>query len=139
MKSTLIKSLFPFFLLLFILVGCKKDDDGGNDLTTQLVGEYLGDYSESTDGSTITAEEVTTVVSKVSDSEIRVVIQVLPGLSSVAFNAKMTDETNFTVPKFQLFDSDVQGEGRLDGTTLHVDLVKDGMEADAITYVGTKQ
>jgi hypothetical protein len=140
MKSTFSNAIFATLFVASFLLGCKKDDDGSKDQTTQVVGTYNGDYVETTDGSSVSGEDITTLITKVSDDEIRVVIQVLPGVASVAFNANMTDETNFTAPKFTLFDSEFQGTGSLTGSSLSIDLDKVGTTTgDKIIYNGTKQ
>lgn len=125
--------------LVFAAIGCKKDDDASTDMTTQVVGTYLGTYAESTDGSTVTVEEVETLVTKNSATAIKVNIQVIPGLGGVVFNADMTDETHFTVPKFTLNDDELEGSGSLSGTALSVDLDKVGTASDKATFEGTKQ
>lgn len=123
--------------LLFAASGCKKDNE--TDLTIQVQGTYMGDYTESSDGSAITLNDVETQVTKKSATEIKVNIQVIPGLGGVVFNADMTDETHFTVPKFTLNDDELQGSGSLSGTALLVDLEKVGTASDKATFNGTKQ
>ena len=117
---------------------CKKDDSKP-DKTQQLVGTYLGDYAETTDGSTVTVDDVETVVTKKSATEIKVNIQVIPGLGGVVFDADMTDETHFTVPKFTLNDDELEGTGSLTGTTLDVALTKVGAATGSASFTGAKQ
>lgn len=121
------------------MASCKKEDDSATDMTTQVTGTYLGTYVESTDGSAVTVDDVETSVTKESATEIKVNIKVFPGVASVAFTATMTDETHFSVSKFTLFDSELEGSGSLTGTTLNIDLDKVGTASDKVTFEGTKQ
>ncbi len=126
--------------VLLSITACKDDDDGGNDLTAKITGTYNGTYEEGTSGSSISTDDVETDVTKESNSKIKVVIKVLPGLASVAFTAEMTDETHFTVPQFTLFDDDLMGSGSLENdNTLKVDLDKVNEAGAKITYEGLRQ
>lgn len=122
------------------MIGCKKDDKTSvEDLSLKVVGNYMGTYLETTDGASVSAEDVQTIVTKLSESEIKVNIQVVPGLAAVVFNATMTDGTKFDVPKFTLFDGELEGTGSLNGANLNIDLLKEGTTTDKVVYNGIKQ
>jgi len=127
-------------LLMAAATGCNKDDDSGNDTTTQVTGNYMGTYKEGATGSTVTINDVETTITRESDAQIKVNIKVIPGFAGVVFTADMTDGTNFTVPQFKLNDDDLKGSGRLEnGTTLKIDLDKVNEAGAKITFEGAKQ
>jgi len=120
------------------LTSCSKDDDEV-DMTTQVVGDYNGDYKEGESGSSITIEDVDVKITKVSGSEIKVKIIVIPVLAETEFNATMDSETTFTVPDFELPDGPINGTGSLQNdNTLNLDLSAVN-SANEITYTGERQ
>lgn len=127
--------------LFVVSTGCKKDEDTKtNDLTVKAVGTYNGTYKETSGGSSASTNDVDTGVTKQSDSEIKVVINVIPGFAAISFTGTMTDETNFTVAKFTFGDGDLEGSGTLENdNTLKISLDKVDSAGDKITFEGTRK
>ena len=118
------------------LTSCSKDEE---DLTVNVVGNYNGTYEEGESGSSITIEDVDVVVSKVSESEIKIKLIVIPGLAETEVNATMDSETAFTVQEFELPDGSMNGTGSLQGgSTLNLDLNGVGDYNNKITFIGEK-
>ncbi|MCF8238326.1 MAG: hypothetical protein K9I85_09250 [Saprospiraceae bacterium] len=93
------------FLLISILLisGCKKDDDCG--LIGRTVGQYKGDFTELSCSAPQTEEftledNATADISKLSDTEIYVVLGAAGVATLLEFEAVLDTETTFTVPAF---------------------------------------
>ena len=136
--------LFYAFAILFVLAtGCKKDDDGGStptpDLTVKMTGTYQGTYQESGSSGSGSFDDVETVVTKQTQSEIRINIKVIPVLAELKFTGTMKDETNFTVSEFTFGDDKLSGSGKLESDNMlniSLDNVSTGGTA---SFTGTKQ
>lgn len=121
------------------LTSCSKDDDTP-DMTATATGSYQGTYKEGESGSSISVEEVDATVTKVSSNEIKVKIDVLPGLASAEFNATMDTETTFTVPEFTLNEENLKGSGSIQNeNTLNITLEGVTTSGYQITYVGERK
>jgi hypothetical protein len=135
-----LKLLYVLAALPLLIVSCNKDGDSGTDLTIQAKGTYNGTYKESTNGSSVSTDEVLTVVTRQSDTEIKVNINVIPGFAVISFTGEMTGETSFTVPQFTFGDGDLKGSGTLEnGNTLKIQLDKVDNAGDKITFEGARQ
>lgn len=119
------------------LTSCSKDED---DLTVKVVGNYNGTYEEGEAGSSITIEEVDVIVSKVSETEIKIKLIVIPGLAETEVSGTMDSETSFTVAEFELPDGSMNGTGTLQNdNTLNLDLDGVGTYENEINYTGERQ
>ena len=138
---------FTRMLMLFTVISaitftsCSKDDKPSEpDMTTKVSGEYQGTYKEGEGGSFITIDEIDATITKVSSSEIKVIIEVFPGLASAEFNATMDTDTTFTVPEFQLNDERLQGEGSIQNeNSLNITLEGVSSADYQITYIAERK
>lgn len=136
---------FTRMLMLFAVISavtltsCSKDEEEAPDMTTKVSGEYQGTYKEGEGGSFITFEEIDATITKVSSNEIKVKLDVFPGITS-EFNATMDTETTFTVPEFKLGDETMEGSGSVQNEN-SLDITLDGVSTTGyqITYVAERK
>ena len=133
------KLLLPFLLALtastFLFTSCTKD----KDLTTEIVGTYMGNYEEQPSGFTLS--DVKAVVTKVSDTQADCELTLVAGVDPILFTMEMEDETRFNIPTFTIDTGDkFHGSGSLENGTTFKFETEDETDPDSKQiYQGEKQ
>ncbi len=101
---------------------CDPSVDLSVDLTTLIIGDYLGTNKFGEDGSFITEEGRTAKVTMVSDSVVNLLVNTGFG-DNLNFDAKLSTETLFSASNVSIFgDGTYGGTGWLSGDSLYIDL-----------------
>ena len=125
-------------VLAISFAACDKAGTGGDDLTVQVVGDYLGDYVEFDGSSSVTISDVETTITRASNTKINVLMELIPGLVSLQFTADMDDETSFTIPSFTYDVFNLEGDGSFANDVVTINLREVGSVDAFATYTGGK-
>jgi len=130
MKKTLLLLLLLSSSLIFI--NCSDDED--SDLTTQIVGEYIGTYGNNTVGE-LNAYEVT--VSRVDDNTISIRPTTESDFDALEIEIQQTNSTTLSSPT----DNNQQLESSVIFTTGIVTTISLNIDPTGIAhaYLGEKQ
>lgn len=141
-----------YLILLFLMIGCmiscsEEDDDTMQeeememeedmsvDITTMLLGSYVGINTFGEGGSFITEEDRTATVTMVSDSVANIRIATLFG-DNPDMNVTLSSETEFTAEGVSILgEQPYAGAGMLSGDSLSISLTNGDL---FYTFVGVK-
>jgi len=134
----------PILLLLMttLFLACSDDMDMQEeeeigmsvDITTAIIGSYLGDISVVGDSASFTESDRTATATTSSDSIANIRITSLSG--TISLIASMTSETTFGIEDATLYDEGpYAGTGNLDGDTITINLTSEDF---MFSFVGTK-
>ncbi len=132
---------FFFLLAAVVLIGfssCHKEEQS-DDLTVDIVGDYNGEYREGDSSFTIIVSNVAATISKNSDKEFDMEMELVAGLVIVRFSADMLSKSSFTVNAFELDGDRLEGEGTLEGNLLDISFYEEGTSKPYASYIAEKQ
>jgi len=105
------------------------------DLTTEIVGSYIGTYEEFATSSSISVEDITLTVTRSSDETVSFTMPIIT--LNVNFDGTMETTTEVTIDQATLGLLDVSGSAKLEGTNIKISFLDvDGREV--AKYSGTK-
>ncbi len=127
------KNVFKACLCICMLgiIACSSED-----LTTEVVGSYLGTYEEFGDNGSISFDETDMTITKTSDDGVKFNISIL-GLS-ISFDGNMVNLNEVDIPTTTIGTATVSGSAKLEGSNIKVQFT-DTTGKEVITYTGTKQ
>ena len=117
-------------------IGDECDDNISFNLTTQIIGSYIGTNKFGEGGSFITESNRTATVTMVSDSIIGVTIVTLFS-SNTIFDGNMSSETQFSTSDVEVLgEGGYAGTGRMSGDSLYINLTSGNKYYE---YAGPRQ
>ena len=134
---------FNFFSALFLLillsfVSCQKEELAP-DLTEKIIGVYQGEYREGDQDFTVIVSNVTGAVSKRSEEQFHMELELVPGVFSVDFTGQMQSASAFNIYEFELDGDFLEGQGVLEGNLLEISFFESGTEKRYGSYIAIKQ
>lgn len=138
------KTITKMLLILSVIAAitttsCSKDKPIEVDLTTKVIGNYDGIYKEGRSDPYVSINNVDVEVTKVSESEIKIKLIVIPDLATAEFNATMKSDAAFTVPDFELNEGLMNGSGSIQNGNIFNLNLNAISTTNKITYTGEKK
>jgi len=121
-----------FVVCLFSIFACGSSVD----MTTEVVGSYIGTYEESQSSATLSLDEVELNISRTDDETVSVNMSLIS--LNFNFSGNMLNTMEFTIPEATLGTISLSGNAKLEGDNLKISFV-DVDNREVATYRGTKQ
>jgi hypothetical protein len=100
---------------ILLFSSCKKEEDR----TTQVLGEFIGNYFEEQPGASIILEDVTAKITKKDNNSVN--IEILPNNISVTMVGEISSlPTNFFIPEFEFMGVKLTGNGSFTNDLLFI-------------------
>ncbi len=124
-----------FFSLAFLMFqSCSKDKTD-----SPFIGVFLGDYKESTIGSSISLNDVTATITGKSNNKLDVKLDL--GVAATTLNAEVLTDMEIFFPPQNYFGDEVSGTGSLTNSNqkLVIEMETTSGQTRILSFIGTRQ